>query len=118
MEQMKYDFDKLSNFIKENIDKGLIVETNANVLKIEDGVTFNLDEKNKLFHNFKFKGGIVYLFYVKKLLDKNGNILLENNFCNLNYSVYDIFLNVFGEDVAKRYAMWREKTDNQMPNER
>ena len=114
MEQKRYDFDKLAKLIETNIDSGLVVETNTKVLKIENGVTFNVDDANKLFHYFKFNDGKVYLFYVKRLLDKEGNVLLENNYCNINYSVYDMFLNVFGKDVARRYAKWRAVRENEM----
>ncbi len=114
MEQKMYDYDKLTKLIQSNIDKGLVIETNSNVMKVENDVTFNVDDANKLFHYFKFKNGKVYLFYVKKLLDKDGNVLLENNFCNINYSVYDIFFNVFGKDVARRYAKWSAIRDKEM----
>ena len=114
MEQKMYDFDKLTKLIQSNINKGLVIETNTNVMKVENDVTFNVDDANKLFHYFKFNNGRVYLFYVKRLLDGEGNVLLENSYCNINYSVYDMFLNVFGKDVARRYAKWRAVRETEM----
>ncbi|MBQ8749923.1 MAG: hypothetical protein IJZ29_05615 [Clostridia bacterium] len=107
MEQKTYDLDKLTKLIMDNMENGLTIETDRVKLETEQDSSFNIDKENNLFHYFKFRNGKVYLFYIKKLQDKNGNTLFENNYCNINHSVYEILNKVFGKKTANRYAKWQ-----------